>query len=65
MELDLIVSIGFPVPGKNTAYDDSESIDLDNVPLDGGLLLKVLVISIDPYLRGRMRPATYKSYMVR
>ncbi|EGO23779.1 hypothetical protein SERLADRAFT_349468 [Serpula lacrymans var. lacrymans S7.9] len=45
----------YPVPGKTTVYDDSEKIDLDNVPLNGGFLLKTLVLSIDPYIRGRMR----------
>ena len=36
-------------------YDESQTIDLDNVPLDGGILVKVLVLSIDPFLRRRMR----------
>lgn len=36
-------------------YDESETIDLKNVPLNGGYLLKVLVVSVDPYLRGKMR----------
>lgn len=47
---------GYPEPGKTTVYDDSQTIDIDNVPLNGGFLLKTLVLSIDPYLRGRMRP---------
>ncbi|EGN98194.1 hypothetical protein SERLA73DRAFT_74422 [Serpula lacrymans var. lacrymans S7.3] len=56
---------GYPVPGQTTVYDDSEKIDLDNVPLHGGFLLKTLVLSIDPYIRGRMRdvssyPLAYK-----
>ncbi|KZP04315.1 NAD-P-binding protein [Athelia psychrophila] len=56
------VPTGFPVPGKTTVYDASQTIDLENVPLNGGFLLKVLVVSIDPYLRGKMRDATVKSY---
>ena len=35
-------------------YDESETIDLDTVPLEGGVLLKMLSFSIDPYLRHRM-----------
>ena len=36
-------------------YDDSQTIDIDNVPLHGGFLLKTLVLSIDPYFRGLMQ----------
>ena len=46
-------------------YDESETIDLENVPLNGGFLVKLLVLSIDPYLRGKMRDASKKSYSVR
>ena len=45
-------------------YDESSTIDLDNEPLKGGVLIKTLVLSVDPYLRGRMRPAEKKSYNV-
>lgn len=48
--------LGYPEPGKTTVYDDLQTIDIENVPLNGGLLIKTLVLSIDPYLRGRMRP---------
>jgi NADPH-dependent curcumin reductase CurA len=44
----------YPEPGKTTVTDTSETIDLD-APLNGGFLLKTLVLSIDPYLRTRMR----------
>lgn len=44
---------GYPIPGQTTVYDVSQTIDLENVALDGGLLLKTLVVSVDPYLRGR------------
>lgn len=51
----------FPEPGKTIVYDESETIDLDNVPLDGGVLVKVLILSIDPYMRNRMNdpPPSY------
>ncbi|KAJ6550185.1 hypothetical protein B0H19DRAFT_1378803 [Mycena capillaripes] len=52
----------FPVPGETTVYDTSEKIDLDGCPLNGGLLIKTLVLSVDPYMRGRMRRPEEKSY---
>jgi NADPH-dependent curcumin reductase CurA len=55
---------GYPEPGKATVYEDSPTIDIDNVDLNGGYLLKTLVLSIDPYMRGRMRPAEVESYVV-
>lgn len=44
-------------------YDTSETIDPDTVPLNGGFLVKLLDTSVDPYMRGRMRPASVKSYV--
>ena len=55
---------GYPIPGQTTVYDDSETIDLDNVPLNGGVLVKTLALSIDPYLRGKMRDPNIPSYSV-
>jgi len=55
------VPTGYPVPGETTVYDTTEQIDLD-APLNGGLLVKVLVLSVDPYQRGRMREPTKLSY---
>ncbi|KAF7292632.1 NAD(P)-binding protein [Mycena indigotica] len=52
----------YPIPGETTVYDETEQIDLDTIPLNGGLLAKVLVLSVDPYLRGRMRSPEKKSY---
>ncbi|KAJ7471669.1 alcohol dehydrogenase [Mycena galericulata] len=52
----------FPIPGETTIYDASQKIDLETVPLNGGFLVKTLVLSIDPYMRGRMRAAEEKSY---
>ncbi|KAI0750203.1 NAD(P)-binding protein [Daedaleopsis nitida] len=51
------IPTGYPVPGKTTIYDESQSIDLENEPLHGGILVKVLILSIDPYLRHLMHPA--------
>lgn len=40
--------------GVHVKVEDRE-IDLDNVPLNGGVLLKTLVLSSDPYIRYRFR----------
>ncbi|KAF6755039.1 alcohol dehydrogenase [Ephemerocybe angulata] len=54
---------GYPEPGKTVVYDDSEKIDLESVPIpDGGFLVKTLYLSVDPYMRGRMREPDVKSY---
>ncbi|KAJ7841480.1 hypothetical protein B0H14DRAFT_2586869 [Mycena olivaceomarginata] len=42
------VKNGFPVPGTTTVYDTSETIDPKNVPLNGGILIKLLILSVDP-----------------
>ena len=55
---------GLPEPGKTLVYDTSEKIDLENVSLNGGVLVKTLAVSIDPYQRGRMRPVNVESYLV-
>ncbi|KAJ7816175.1 hypothetical protein B0H13DRAFT_2380576 [Mycena leptocephala] len=53
---------GYPIPGETTVYDTSQTIDPETVPLNGGFLTKTLVLSIDPYLRGKMRNPEKKSY---
>lgn len=53
---------GVPTPGEHTKLQTSD-IDLENAPLNGGVLLKNLFLSLDPYMRGRMRPAEVKSYV--
>ncbi|KAL1746909.1 hypothetical protein HDZ31DRAFT_80845 [Schizophyllum fasciatum] len=53
----------YPVPGKHIVYDDKETIDLDTVSLNGGVLVKVLYLSIDPYMRGRMQAGNFSSYI--
>ncbi|KAI0056021.1 alcohol dehydrogenase [Artomyces pyxidatus] len=57
-----IPKAGLIEPGKHTVYDASQTIDLDNVPLNGGFLVKTLALSLDPYMRGRMRDPSVKSY---
>ncbi|KAF7375770.1 NAD P-binding protein [Mycena sanguinolenta] len=52
----------FPVPGETTVYDTTQTIDIDGVPLSGGFLVKTLVLSVDPYFRGKMRTPEKKSY---
>ncbi|KAJ7478348.1 hypothetical protein FB451DRAFT_1351020 [Mycena latifolia] len=52
----------FPVPGETTIYDTSQTIDLESAPLNGGFLIKTLVLSVDPYMRGRMRSPEKESY---
>ena len=47
--------LGYPEPGKTTVYDTTEKIDLQTVALDGGVLIKTLELSVDPYLRSQMR----------
>ncbi|KAF8192153.1 hypothetical protein BJ912DRAFT_925062 [Pholiota molesta] len=53
----------YPEPGKHTVYDTTQTIDPDTVPLDGGVLFKLLELSIDPYLRGQMRDPDVPSYL--
>ncbi|PCH38847.1 NAD(P)-binding protein [Wolfiporia cocos MD-104 SS10] len=49
---------GLPVPGKTTVYDASETIDLETAPLNGGILVKILVLSADIYIISRMRDSS-------
>ena len=53
---------GSPEVGKHIKYVKDRTIDIDTVNTQGGIVTKNLVISIDPYMRGRMRPAEIKSY---
>ncbi|CAE6461178.1 unnamed protein product [Rhizoctonia solani] len=53
---------GYPVLNE-TIITGSSTIDLDNVPLSGGILIKSIYLSIDPYLRGRMREVSSQSYV--
>ncbi|KAI1371784.1 NAD(P)-binding protein [Hypoxylon crocopeplum] len=53
---------GFPVPGEHLAVED-RPIDLDADAPKGGLVVQILYASFDPYLRGRMRDPSIKSYV--
>ena len=52
---------GLPVAGEHLAIED-RPLDLDAAPPAGHLLIKVLEASLDPYLRGKMRDPSIKSY---
>lgn len=54
---------GYPIPGETLVLDTSESIDLETAPLTGGVLVKIVCISVDPYLRSRMREPHIPSYL--
>ncbi|KAI8333476.1 hypothetical protein BC941DRAFT_434819 [Chlamydoabsidia padenii] len=51
----------WPVIGEHITINKSE-IDLDAPLADGEFILKTLVLSVDPYMRGRMRDPTIVSY---
>jgi hypothetical protein len=36
-------------------YDASQKIDLETVPLNGGFLLKTLILSIEPYMGAKSK----------
>ncbi|CAK7246235.1 MAG: hypothetical protein STHCBS139747_007859 [Sporothrix thermara] len=52
---------GVPVPGKDLVTETRE-FDLDAAPPKGGLIAEVLYASFDPYLRGKLRDPSIKSY---
>ncbi|PNY27080.1 Zinc-type alcohol dehydrogenase-like protein [Tolypocladium capitatum] len=54
------VPTGIPVPGEHLAIESRET-DLD-MPPKGGLILEVLYASFDPFLRGKMRDPSIRSY---
>ncbi|KAF3925156.1 Zeta-crystallin [Dactylellina cionopaga] len=51
---------GFPVPGEDLVVESSE-VDISTAP-EGSVVLKVLSVSVDPYMRGRLRAPEVKSY---
>lgn len=55
------VPAGLPVPGKDLVVETRE-FDVEQAPPPGGLTTKNLYASFDPYMRGRMREPTKKSY---
>ncbi|KAJ7609804.1 hypothetical protein FB45DRAFT_943020 [Roridomyces roridus] len=56
---------GVPIPGETTVYNSSQSIDLENHPLNGGFLIKTLLLSIDAGMRTRMRSPEKRGWAVR
>ncbi|CAL1710176.1 unnamed protein product [Somion occarium] len=60
-----VIYLGHPEgiyqPGVHTKYVE-EQLDTDAVPLNGGILVKLLAISSDPYMRHRMRDPTIKMF---
>lgn len=56
--------LGYPDPERTVVLDKSQTIDVDTVPLNGGFLVKVLVLSVDPYLRNKMRDPNVAAYNV-
>ncbi|KAL8286337.1 hypothetical protein RQP46_004825 [Phenoliferia psychrophenolica] len=53
--------VGVPVPGKTLKLSTQE-LDVENCKLDGGVVAKTLALSLDPYMRGRMRDPKVASY---
>ncbi|KAF5371386.1 hypothetical protein D9615_009692 [Tricholomella constricta] len=51
-----------PVVGRHIILDSSPTIDLDNVPLNGGFLTMTLMLSPEPSIRDRMRDPSIASY---
>ncbi|CAE6488377.1 unnamed protein product [Rhizoctonia solani] len=52
----------YPVLNK-TIITGSSIIEIDSVPLLGGTLVETVYLSIDPYLRGRMREVSSQAYV--
>ncbi|KAJ7672838.1 hypothetical protein B0H17DRAFT_1083540 [Mycena rosella] len=53
---------GFPVVGEHISLDNTRSIDLERVLLNGGFLTKTLLLSPEPAMRERMRDPEIRSY---
>lgn len=54
--------IGQYKAGEHTIFDSSKSIDIENVPLNGGFLTRLIFLSPEPYLRHRMREPKESGY---
>lgn len=57
------VPSSYPEADKHIKYVKNRTININSVNTQGGIVTKNLTISIDPYMRGRMRPAGTKSYV--
>ncbi|KAI5478560.1 zinc-binding alcohol dehydrogenase domain-containing protein [Pseudohyphozyma bogoriensis] len=49
------------VPSKHLKLEEYET-DFDSIQLNGGILVKNKAVSLDPYMRGRMRDPAIQSY---
>ena len=50
------------VPGTHLTYT-KETLDIDAIPLNGGVLTKTILLSADPYMRGKLKasgPGVYE-----
>ncbi|KAK4096779.1 NAD(P)-binding protein [Parathielavia hyrcaniae] len=56
------IPTALPVPGEHLVLRDL-GFDPEAPPPPGGMTLSVLWASLDPYLRGRMRPSHVRSYV--
>lgn len=45
---------GIPAPGEHLVYRQDITIDIDNEPLNGGILTKTVALGIDRWLSMRM-----------
>ncbi|KAF3803909.1 NADP-dependent oxidoreductase RED1 [Colletotrichum gloeosporioides] len=54
------IPMALPVAGEHLVVED-RPIDLNDAP-EGGLVVEILYASFDPYLRGKMRDPSKKSY---
>lgn len=52
---------GEPTP-ETFKYNTENTIDLEQKLENGAYIVKLICVSLDPYMRGRMRPAHIKSY---
>ncbi|KAJ9115908.1 hypothetical protein QFC22_005051 [Naganishia vaughanmartiniae] len=52
---------GEPTP-ETFKYNTENKIDLEQKLDNGAHIVKIICVSLDPYMRGRMRPAEVKSY---
>jgi NADPH-dependent curcumin reductase CurA len=50
------------IPGQHTKYDDTPTINLRDVPLNGGFLTKTLMLSVDTVIRARMSDRSAPNY---
>ncbi|GAC92667.1 hypothetical protein PHSY_000222 [Pseudozyma hubeiensis SY62] len=51
---DKVTPTGLPKPGETTKPGSTE-LDIDNVPLNGGILTRNIAVSLDPTMRNRMK----------